>query len=204
MAETPYKLLLVSESPRRREILSNAGFLFGVDTVKISEIIEENVNLREAITRIAQNKSGAYREAHKQLKGQRILLLSADTMVVYDGRALGKPKNSTEAQSFLSLLSGKTHSVITGISVENLATGESVSASDETEVQFREIPTFEIQSYISTGEPMDKAGAYAIQGEGRKFVQNIKGSRLNVVGLPLELFEKILQERRWSVERVQK
>jgi septum formation protein len=204
VAETPYKLLLVSESPRRREILSNAGFLFGVDTVKISEIIEENVNLREAITRIAQNKSGAYREAHKQLKGQRILLLSADTMVVYDGRALGKPKNSTEAQSFLSLLSGKTHSVITGISVENLATGESVSASDETEVQFREIPTFEIQSYISTGEPMDKAGAYAIQGEGRKFVQNIKGSRLNVVGLPLELFEKILQERRWSVERVQK
>jgi septum formation protein len=203
VAETPYKLLLVSESPRRREILSNAGFLFGVDTVKISEIIEENVNLREAITRIAQNKSRAYREAHKGLKGQRILLLSADTMVVLDGRALGKPKNSTEAQVFLTHLSGKTHSVITGISVENLATGESVLASDETEVQFRELSPDEIQSYVATGEPMDKAGAYAIQGEGQKFVQNIKGSRLNVVGLPLELFETILQERRWSVERVQ-
>jgi len=199
-----FELLLVSESPRRRQILSDAGFLFRVDTVKISETIEENVNLGAAVVGVARDKAEAYLATHKHLKGLNILLLSADTMVFFGEKPLGKPKNSTEAQEFLRLLSGKTHRVITGIYIHNLKTGETLGQSDETEVQFRELSEAEITKYIQSGEPLDKAGAYAIQGEGGQFVTAVKGSRLNVVGFPLELFEKTLKEKSWYVARESK
>jgi septum formation protein len=196
-----YELLLVSQSPRRAQLLENAGFLFRVDTVKISETIEENVNLNEAIERIAQAKAQAYLEAHKSLKGQEILVLSADTMVVIDGRALGKPKNSAEAAQFLSLLSGRTHEVTTGIYIENLKTRQFFRGHATTKVEFRNLSAREISDYISGGEPMDKAGAYAIQGEGQKFVKNIMGSQTNVIGLPMEFLETTLQQKGWHVRR---
>lgn len=196
-----YELLLVSESPRRRQILKDAGFKFRTDTVKISEIIEENVNLGRAILQIAMKKAQAYLDQYNSLKTQRILLLTADTMVVLGGRALGKPKNSTEAQHFLCQLSGQLHEVVTGICVFNLLNGEKCCDAVTTKVQFREITLHEISEYIASGEPMDKAGAYAIQGEGKKFVQNISGSYTNVVGLPIEWLNENLERLGWHVSR---
>lgn len=196
-----YELLLVSQSPRRRQILLDAGFLFRVDIVKTSEIIEENVNFALAIASVARAKVETYLGVHKHMKSQEVLLLSADTMVISEGRALGKPKNSTEAEHFLASLSGKTHSVISGICILNLKTGEVFEGADTTEVEFRELTLSEIRNYIATGEPFDKAGAYAIQGGGRQFVKNVEGSILNVIGFPLELFEKVLAEKGWHVAR---
>jgi septum formation protein len=196
-----YELLLVSQSPRRKQLLENAGFLFRVDTVKISENIGENVNVAEAIVTLARTKGEVYLSSHNSLKGRDILLLSADTMVVHRGRALGKPKNSTEAQQFLGLLSGQTHEVITGIFIKNLKSDEYYSGFDTTKVEFRKLSATEIREYVDGGEPMDKAGAYAIQGDGGRFVQTIHGSKSNVIGLPLELLENVLKEKSWNVAR---
>jgi septum formation protein len=195
------ELLLVSESPRRRQILTEAGFLFRVDTVKISEITEENVNPESEIMRLAQTKGEAYVKANNHLISQDILLLSADTMVVVDNKALGKPKNSTEAVQFLSNLSSRVHRVITAIYVLNLQSGEKFLGTDQTEVEFRKLSQDEILAYVATGESLDKAGAYAIQGGGGKFVSQIRGSYKNVVGLPVELLEKVLREKGWNVSR---
>jgi septum formation protein len=152
-----YELLLVSQSPRRRELLEDAGFSFRVDTVEISEIIEENINLRTAVARVARAKAWAYWQSHKHLKSQDILILSADTVVALNGRVLGKPKSSTEALQFLRLLSGNAHSVITGMAILNAKTEEIFETSDQTEVQFRRLSDQEIADYVATGEPMDKA-----------------------------------------------
>jgi len=195
------ELLLVSQSPRRKQLLEDAGFLFRVDTVKISETIGENVNASDAIQGLAQTKGEVYLEHHKSLKGREILLLSADTMVVIGGRPLGKPKNSTETKDFLRRLSGQTHDVITGIFVKNLLSGDIFSGLDKTKVVFKNLSAVEISDYVATGEPMDKAGAYAIQGLGGRFVQTITGSKSNVIGLPIELFENVLREKGWNVAR---
>lgn len=196
-----YELLLISASPRRRQILSDAGYLFRFDSVKISEIIEENVNVRAAIMNLARAKGQAYIDKHNPLKPQKILMLSADTVVVLANKALGKPGTDVDAHKFLGLLSGKKHSVITAIYLLNLHTGEEILTADETLVEFRELSKNEIMAYVKSGEPFDKAGAYAIQGEGKKFVKQISGSLQNVIGLPLELFEKILAEKGWDVCR---
>lgn len=196
-----YELLLVSASPRRRQILSDAGYLFHYDSVKISEIIEENVNIRSAIMNLARAKGQAYLDSHKSLKSQDILLLSADTMVVLAGAALGKPKNEAEALAFLRRLSGQKHTVITAIYVLNMRTGEEILDTDSTLVEFRELATEEIHAYVKSGEPFDKAGAYAIQGEGKKLVKQISGSLQNVIGLPLELLERVLSEKNWPIRR---
>lgn len=196
-----YELVLVSESPRRRQILFDAGFLFRVGTVKISEIIEENVNLEDSIMNLAQLKASAYLSDHKYLKKQDILLLSADTMVILEGRALGKPKNPTEARRFLRDLSGKRHVVMTGFFIHNLHTEETYRGIGKTEVWFRALSEDEIQAYVDSGEPLDKAGAYAIQGAGRNFVADFRGSMKNVIGLPLEQLENVFLEKGWHVTR---
>jgi septum formation protein len=194
-----FDLILVSQSPRRKEILEKAGISFRVDTVKVSEILEENINLPQAIMNLAQYKAESYLNHHNHLKSKNILLLSADTMVISGNKALGKPKNSTEAKSFLRLLSGQTHSVITGFCLKNLSNNEEVLAYDSTEVEFKNLTEVEIEEYIDTGEPMDKAGAYAIQGIGKKFVKGITGSYENVVGLPLEKVLLELKMKNWKI-----
>jgi septum formation protein len=129
------------------------------------------------------------------------LILSADTIVVHEERVLGKPENSSVAAEYLRLLSGKTHRVITGIYLHETGSMNFLTALDQTKVQFRALSESEIQDYIATGEPMDKAGAYGIQGEARKFVSRIEGSWSNVVGLPLEKLEQVLREKNWHVRR---
>lgn len=194
-------LLLVSQSPRRRELLRQAGFSFRVDTVKVSEIIEKNVNLGDAVARVAQTKVEAYLEQHNYLKSQNILLLGADTIVALGDQILGKPKNPAQACQFLQQLAGKTHSVITGLCLLNLATDELYAGFETSKVSFRELTVSEIKAYVDSGEPMDKAGAYAIQGDGQKLVKAYSGSWSNIVGLPLEHLERVLKHRAWSVSR---
>jgi len=129
------------------------------------------------------------------------LLLTADTVVALGGKVLGKPNDAQDACHILGELSGKMHNVITAICLWNLKTDEWVTASEVTKVQFRQLSPEEIQTFVETGEPLDKAGAYGIQGLGRNLVVSFNGDFLNVVGLPLTLFGQILEQKGWDVAR---
>lgn len=196
-----YKLILVSQSPRRRDILAKTDYNFRVDSVKVSEIIDKSLNLDQAIKGLARQKAEAYLQAHNYSKSQKILLLSADTVVVFQDRVLGKPKDSSEAFLFLSLLSGKTHSVKTGICVYDLYNCQCHCDLATTIIRFKNLSREEIKEYIQSGEPMDKAGAYGIQGKGAQFVESRQGDFNNVVGLPLFIFEKWVCEEGWQIDR---
>lgn len=195
------ELLLASQSPRRRELLERAGFEFAVEHVKVSEIIDENLNPSVQVSALAQRKAEAAAILPKSTKKQDNLILGADTLVVLDGKTLGKPKDFFEAVAFLRSLSGKTHSVMTGLCLIHMGSGETYVGFDETRVRFRPLTDEDIQDYVHTGEPMDKAGAYAIQGAAGRFVEDIDGSMTNVVGLPMELLERVLKEKNWYVRR---
>lgn len=185
-------------------MLNEAGYKFQVHPVKVSENIEENLNPAVYAEALSERKALYFLDTVKSLKFDEKLLITADTVVAIDTRVLGKPENFEQAVEFLKLLSGKTHSVITAVTAvpDGLWTGH-VTTSVETEVQFLELTDVEIKSYIATGEPMDKAGAYAIQGEGKKFVKSFEGSWSNVVGLPMEKLETLFLENNWNVHRQQ-
>jgi septum formation protein len=195
------EIALASQSPRRRELLSQGGFSFRVFPVKVSEIIDENLNPAGAASQLATDKVMAAIDEHKELKEQGFLVLGADTIVVLGANILGKPENFSQAQRYLRSLSGKTHSVITGIYLLESGSTKVWAGAEKTEVQFKILGAQEIDDYIATGEPMDKAGAYAIQGGGAKFVSSYTGSWSNVVGLPMERLEKALKENGWNVGR---
>lgn len=195
------KLILASQSPRRSELLEQAGFEFQPFPVKVSEIIDENLKPEVQVSQLATRKAEACLMQHKSLNSQEFLILGADTMVVEGDQCLGKPRNFSEAEQFLRRLSGKTHRVITGVSLIVPAQGPRWEGYDSTEVSFHKLSDQQILEYVQTGEPMDKAGAYAIQGVGKQFVSSIRGSWSNVVGLPLEKLERILKEQGWHVPR---
>jgi septum formation protein len=192
-----HQLILASQSPRRLELLQSIGIRCQVDSVKVSEIFDENLNLEAAVQDVARRKAEALVGARKYPKGKRILVLGADTVVVLDGRVLGKPVDAAEATEFLRLLSGKTHSVMSGVCLIDVDLDFSWTGLDSTSVRFRELTGSEMDDYVRSGEPMDKAGAYAIQGGARDFVAEYRGSWSNVVGLPLELLQKTFTERGW-------
>lgn len=194
------KLILASESPRRKDLLLKAGFSFHVFSVKVSESLEKNLTVDEQILKIAHRKAMASLETYKPLKDETFLILAADTMVVLDGEPLGKPQDMNQAIDYLRRLSGHTHQVKTAVILmegnpqcPNLRQG-----LETTEVTFRPLSEKEIQEYVATGEPMDKAGAYGIQGAAGQFVEKIKGPFDNVVGLPIELVHKLLKEGAWK------
>lgn len=187
-------LILASESPRRRELLTEAGFTFEVVPVKVSEIPDKNLNVNEQILDIASRKA---REAFKQLKSSRtgpFRVLSADTEVIFDGGPLGKPQNREDAFRILKLLSGHPHEVKTAVCIIDSKSGKEVSQIETTKIFFRPLNDNEIWTYIDTGEPMDKAGAYGIQGLGKKFVDRFEGAYDNVVGLPIEVVKNLLMK----------
>ena len=175
--------------------------MFHLFPVKVSEIFDENLTAEEVASHLATLKGRAAVEQNKSLESPGYLVLSADTIVVYERRVLGKPENSAQAAEFLRLLSGKTHRVITGIYLHETGTTNFSTAIDSTLIEFRTLSESEIQDYVASGEPMDKAGAYGIQGEARKFVSRIEGSWSNVVGLPLEKLESVLREKNWHARR---
>jgi septum formation protein len=185
-------VVLASASPRRRQLLQNVGLKFTVDPVEIPEIQAGNqkpVDLAKALS-LSKARAAASRHADS-------IIIAADTIGVLDGVILGKPVDASHARSMLAALSGRCHSVITGFTVIDTATGRAVSRAVETKVYFRKIGRPEIARYVKTGEPLDKAGAYAIQGLGALLVQKIEGDYYNVIGLPLCALAGVL--RRFGV-----
>jgi len=179
------KLLLASASPRRRELLASLGLEFDVQVPEIDETPMPHETSRAFAERLAEEKAAAI-SAHA-----RSVVIAADTIVVHNGVILGKPVDKAEAFSMLSSLSGNTHAVITGVCVRDR--NQCCVFSTSTEVVFRRVEPAEIHAYIATGDPMDKAGAYAIQGGASHMVQSIRGSYTNVVGLPLcELHQTLI------------
>nr|WP_295900109.1 Maf family protein [uncultured Bdellovibrio sp.] len=187
-------LVLASESPRRRALLKEAGFNFDVVPVKVSEIPNKNLNVNDQILDIARRKA---REAFRVLKSGRtssFTVLAADTEVIFGGGPLGKPQDRDDAYRILRLLSGHFHEVITAVCIIDSETQKELSQFEITQIYFKNLTDEEIWTYIDTGEPMDKAGAYGIQGGGGKFVDRIEGPFDNVVGLPIDLVRKMLSE----------
>ena len=182
-------LILASSSPRRRELLRNAGFDFDVQASNIMEKIQPGEPPEEFARRAAREK--AVQIAASSPQGS--LVLGADTVVVIDGETLGKPSDLEDAARMLRLLSGRTHQVHTGICLVR-APNEIVALKHETTlVTFRELDEEEIRQYVESGEPLGKAGAYAVQGLASKFVTRISGCYSNVVGLPVALLYEILK-----------
>lgn len=193
--DTPYAfiagnrpILLASASPRRRELCQEMGLSFTVCPTDIDESLSSSVTPREGALIIAKRKA----EAGRALLPSGGILIAADTVVDLDGRALGKPKDEDDALSMLLSLSGKTHFVHTGVAV--LSGERLLSAVDTTAVSFCAFDEKEALAYVKTGEPMDKAGAYGIQGLGGALVDSIEGAYDNVVGLPTRLLDKLLCE----------
>lgn len=172
-------LVLASQSPRRQEILRNAGIPFDIRISEIEERRRQDESAVDYVRRLAREKAEAVRRPADPM------VLGADTVVVIGEHILEKPADSSDAGAMLQMLSGNRHQVITGICLRS--SDKIIEDYAITDVFFRELDTEEIHAYVATGEPMDKAGAYAIQGIASKFIHRIEGCYFNVVGLPVSL-----------------
>lgn len=181
------KIILASASPRRRELLTTVGCEFEIVVSDADETLEEGITPADAVETLARRKCAAV----STLKPDRVVL-AADTLVAIDGNVLGKPAAPDEAKAMLRSLSGREHTVYTGVAVRR--GDKEVFSHEETHVKFRELSDEEIDRYVATGEPMDKAGAYGIQERGALLVEGIRGDYPNVVGLPLVLSARLLSE----------
>jgi len=204
-------LVLASASPRRSELLQEWGYTFVRVSAPVSEDLPEGILPEDAVKELARRKAFAGYKAWRKRGGDaRDLIIGADTLVFLGNQILGKPADEEEAEHMLRALSGRTHKVMTGIA---LVTGKTMDKSGSnpaghqeqeveidteveiTTVSFRELSTQEIVEYIATGEPMDKAAAYGIQGGAGKFAEKVDGSLTNVIGLPMERLTARLRER---------
>lgn len=187
-------IVLASASPRRQEILRNAGIPFVVHPSNVPEIPQHGEAPKVYAERLAREKAVAVSKQRPEN-----LVLGADTIVVVDGEILEKPKDAADAARMLRLLSGKTHRVITGVCLTGPTLGtekrELKTMSETTLVTMSVLTDDDIRGYIATGEPMDKAGAYAIQGISSRWISRIEGDYFNVVGLPVALVYRMLREQ---------
>ena len=183
-------LILASASPRRRELLSHAGIPFEVQAADVDEHCGDPA--AEAVKILSSRKAQSVRQ---RFPGRYIL--AADTLVELEGRVLGKPADPEEAFAMLRRLSGHTHQVYTGVTVIS-PTGDVLTGSDCTDVTFCDIPETEIAAYVASGEPLDKAGAYALQGRASLWVSHLEGSYSSVIGLPLFLVRNLLLQAGWQ------
>jgi septum formation protein len=177
-------LILASQSPRRAELLRNAGFSFEVRPADVDESLHEGEAPIDYVQRLAREKALTVLRSVPE----GAVVLGADTTVVVDGESLGKPENPEDARRMLSRLSGRGHQVMTGVCIaSNAAEGQIVAAVavEVTDVEFTVLSSEEIADYVASGEPMDKAGAYAIQGRASRWIPRIRGCYFNVVGLPV-------------------
>ncbi len=183
------QIILASASQRRRDLLRLTGLTFKVDPA----CCEEDMNIRVSPRRLsrllsekkARAAAGKYSDA---------IIIAADTFIVFRNRIMGKPRTPAGAREMLTALSGRKHTVITGFTIIDSRTGKRISRSVETKVYFAKLTMKEINAYVRTGEPMDKAGAYAIQGLGSIFVRRIEGDYFNVIGLPLSALKSCLSQ----------
>lgn len=182
------KLLLASQSPRRKELLTNLGFTFDVVKIDCEEIIPQHIKVEEAAGYLSELKADAFRTLEK---GE--VLLTADTVVAIDNQLLGKPKDENDAREMLRLLSGRTHQVYTGITVKTL--DKTITETDVADVEFEDLHDNEIEYYIQHYKPFDKAGSYGIQEWlGMAKIKKMNGSFYTIMGLPTHLVYKILKE----------
>jgi nucleoside triphosphate pyrophosphatase len=188
MIKSKVQIYLASSSPRRKRLLQQLNISFKTFKVDIDEKIKKNESPVRTVKRLSLEKMEMAKKIVK-----RGIIITADTIVVLDNEIIGKPKNIKDAEKILKKLSGRTHKVYTGFSIFNLVSGKIITEYEKTFVKFRNLNKKEIIDYISTGSPMDKAGAYGIQDDfGAVFVEKINGCYYNVVGLPLTKVYKSL------------
>ena len=179
-------VILASQSPRRRELLGLTGLPFTVRVADIDETMDPKAPPYDEVARLSREKAMAVPRAEGDV------VIAADTIVVCDGQKLGKPTDEADAFRMLTMLSGRDHQVMTGLTV--LMGDRAVTHTEVTDIHFRDLTPGEIRAYIATKEPMDKAGAYGIQGGAALFVDGLKGDYFNVVGLPVCRLAMILRE----------
>ena len=182
------RIVLGSASPRRAELLRAAGIEFDVMHADVDESIHQGEGPDAYVRRLAEAKARAVAARERER-----LVLAADTTVIIDDMMLGKPVDDHDAKRMLHLLSGRTHAVLTAVAVSREGMSRPLVEVERTEVEFAPLTEFEIDWYVATGEPRDKAGAYAIQGYASRFVTRIDGSYSNVVGLPIALVYEMLK-----------
>jgi len=188
------KLILASSSPRRAEVLADAGFTFEVVAARVDESRRAGEQAEAYVRRLAEAKARAVAGG----VSPPAIVIAADTVVVMDGEVLGKPASAEDAGRMLRRLSGRTHQVLTGLAVLKIPGGAARVEIETTRVTFAPLTEAEIEAYVASGEPLDKAGAYAIQGRGGRFVARVEGCYFNVVGLPLARLYRILREMGWK------
>lgn len=182
-----FRLILASGSPRRRELLACMGYTFEI----IVPDVDENVSghARDIVGILSRRKAEAVAGAE-----DHGIVIASDTLVSLDGAALGKPHDEADARRMLTMLSGRTHEVFTGVTIIDAASAKSQTRVVRTGVIFRDLSPSEIDAYIAGGEPMDKAGAYAIQGGAHGFVEGFEGSYENVIGFPVDDIREMLKD----------
>ena len=181
------KIILASNSPRRKELLEKNNIEFIVKPSDVNEVLDSSLSVYENVMNLAKLKA-----TDVYSKNKNEVVLGADTIVVYQDEILGKPIDEMDAFRMLKLLSGKTHEVVTAVAI--ISSKKTMVEFEVSKVTFKEISEEDILEYIRTKEPMDKAGSYAIQGIGAKFVESFKGEFDNIVGLPMKLVLKMLNQ----------
>ena len=184
------RLILASASPRRRELLEKLDIRFEIRPAAVDESSLPGEDASTYPLRTAVKKALAVAEQTGDT--EKALIVAADTVVIVDDDILGKPADAAEAKAMLRRLSGREHIVITGLGLVDTLSGRSLSAAEQTVVYFNDQKTAEIDAYVATGEPLDKAGAYGIQGKGSLLVRKIDGDFYNVMGLPLSRLDRLL------------
>ncbi len=195
-------LILASASPRRRELLTQTGISFEVDSADIPEHAKPGEDAASYVLRLAEAKAQAVwtRRAHTYSAEDPLIVLGADTCVLAHGEILGKPGTQAEARRMLELLSGRTHQVLTGLCV--LTEQESFADVEVTQVSFHVIAEPELVRYLASGDPLDKAGGYGIQGYAARWIPRIEGDYFNVVGLPIARTVELLEEAASKLARM--
>lgn len=183
------QIILASASPRRKEVLEKTGLKFQVDAGSYEEDLGLAMGPHKLARFLSLEKAKAVAAKYKNT-----LIIAADTIVILKGEVLGKPHTAKESMRMLSLLNGRTHSVVTGFTVIDTGSNKKISRSVETRVTFSKLTVDEIKAYVKSGEPLDKAGAYGVQGLGAVLVKRIEGDYFNVMGLPLSSLTEALKK----------
>jgi septum formation protein len=198
MSSHTIKLILASSSPRRAEVLRDAGIAFEVCATHVEEARLPGESAHAMVERLAEAKA---RAAASQLSSKEdSIIIGADTVVELGGEIFGKPRDAADAREMLAALSGRTHHVLTGLFLLRLPDSAIRAAVESTAVTFAPLDRGEIETYVASGEPLDKAGAYAIQGRAGRYISAIEGCYFNVVGLPLARLYALLRELGWTAE----
>jgi septum formation protein len=197
------RLVLASTSPRRKDLLLGLGLQFDIVPSSIEEVINPELEPEHLVLSLARQKTEeVFDRLVVESQGERLLVIGADTIVVLDGKYLGKPEDEKEARLMLKRLSDRRHEVYTGVILMVKEVDGSVSedaSCEKSSVYFRKLEEREIEAYVKTKEPMDKAGAYALQGIGAALVEKIEGSHTNIVGLPIPNVVSLLRQRGYGI-----